>query len=87
MQTPPTYIEEALERFDDEFPYDTLVSAHQSWTYGAIKSFLKQELQTARDRALEEVEREVEKITYPMDRGWPFAKREVLSILTSLKNK
>ena len=31
---------ELEKKFDEKFPYDTLVSAHQSWTYDAIKSFI-----------------------------------------------
>lgn len=33
-------IKESDKEFDKKFPYDTLVSAHQDWTYGALKSHI-----------------------------------------------
>lgn len=32
------------DRFDQEFPYDTFVSAHQDWTYDSVKKFIAKEL-------------------------------------------
>lgn len=38
---------EWAKEFDEKFPYDTLVSAHQDWTYNAIKSFISSTIQKA----------------------------------------
>jgi hypothetical protein len=42
------------ERFDEKFPEDTLVSAHQDWTYDALKSFIRQEKELSRKEGYDE---------------------------------
>ncbi len=42
------------EQFDKEFPYDTLVGAHQDWTYNAIKAFITLVESFAHKRGAEE---------------------------------
>lgn len=34
--------DKAIKKFRKEFPYDTLVSAHQDWTYKELEKFISQ---------------------------------------------
>jgi len=54
------------ERFDENFPEDTLVSAHQDWTYDALKSFIRQEKELSREEEQERIMRIIDTSSRPL---------------------
>ena len=45
-----TDYKEIDQEFDERYPYDTLVSAHQDWTYDDLKLFIHKKVKEAEER-------------------------------------
>lgn len=50
--------QDVLDEFDKQFPYDSLVSAHQDWSYDAIKAFISQKLTERTRQVIETLDNE-----------------------------